>query len=322
MLDIARVESGRIDIRDEAFDLGEAVRSTASLCELRAQEKGVAFRLELDPAAEGAVVGDDGRLKQILFNLLSNALKFTDEGSVTFRVMVTAADEGDVFRFEVEDTGVGFEATSKDRLFQRFEQADGSITRRFGGTGLGLAISRDLAQLMGGTLDAEGELGRGATFTLQLPLERREPAVAAEALPALERPSRPLRVLLAEDHAVNRTVVQMMLADTGATLCCVENGQEAVEAAAAERFDVVLMDMQMPVMDGLTALAAIREQERASGADRTPVFILSANAMPEHARASLAAGADRHITKPISAPELLGALAAVAREKDEAELAA
>ena len=319
VLDLARVESGRIEIRDEAFDLADAVRATAALCELRAQEKGVAFKLEIAPEAAGEVRGDCGRLKQILFNLLSNALKFTTEGHVALRLTTRETEAGPVFRFEVEDTGVGFDPACKDRLFRRFEQEDGSITRRYGGTGLGLAISRDLAELMGGSLDAASTPGEGATFVVELPLPRcggRENAAVSQASGTTR-----LRVLLAEDHAVNRQVVEMMLSGTGVDLTCVENGQEAVEAVAAQSFDVVLMDMQMPVMDGLDALRAIRRQERGSGAARTTVFMLSANAMPEHARASLAAGADKHLTKPISAPELLGALAELAQQKAE-ELAA
>jgi CheY-like chemotaxis protein len=233
-------------------------------------------------------------------------------------------DNGRVrLRFEVQDTGIGLRPEDQGRLFQNFSQVDGSITRRFGGTGLGLAISRDLAELMGGTLDAHGEPGRGATFTLELPLERAAPAAAEAAERAAPATgSTRLRVLLAEDHAVNRTVVQMMLADTGAELHCVENGQQALHELAAGRFDVVLMDMQMPVMDGLTSLRRLRERERSTGAPPTPVFMLSANAMPEHVQASLEAGAERHITKPVSAPELLGALAEVARQKELSELAA
>ena len=316
VLDLARVESGRIEIRDEAFDLVDAVKATAALCELRAREKGVDFRLEIDPAAEGEVRGDCGRLKQILFNLLSNALKFTAQGHVALRLTVQDTGGRPVFRFEVEDTGVGFDPAVKERLFKRFEQEDGSITRRYGGTGLGLAISRDLAELMGGSLDASSTPGEGATFVVELPLPRcGDAAVAAPGPEGTDAPR--LRVLLAEDHAINRQVVEMMLGGTGVELSCVENGQEAVEAVAAEAFDVVLMDMQMPVMDGMDALRAIRRQEREAGAPRTTVFMLSANAMPQHMHASMAAGADKHLTKPISAPELLGALAELAQQKAE-----
>ena len=258
------------------------------------------------------VDGDAGRLKQILFNLLSNALKFTSEGHVALKVGVDAASE--MYRFEVEDTGVGFDPSVKDKLFTRFEQEDGSITRRFGGTGLGLAISRELAGLMGGQLDAHAVPGKGATFILELPLRRVEAAEPAPAMsPLPSAVSADLRVLLAEDHEINRKVVELMLDCIACQLTCVQDGQEAVQAVITHRFDVVLMDMQMPVMDGLTAIRAIRAHEAATGAPRTPIFTLSANAMQEHFEASVAAGADRHLTKPITAAALLGALADLGR---------
>ena len=324
VLDLARVEAGHVEIHIEPFELGASVRAVAALTELRADQTDVAFRLEIDPAAEGVAEGDAGRIKQILFNLLSNALKFTTRGHVALRVSVDDACEPPLFRFEVEDTGVGFDPSAKDKLFQRFEQEDGSITRRFGGTGLGLAISRDLAALMGGTIDARSEPGRGSTFVLELPMVRRrterpEAAPAAAYEPPLA-PTR-LRVLLADDHETNRKVVELMVEAIGCDLTCVEDGQEAVQAVLTDRFDIVLMDMQMPVMDGLTAIRAIRAHEAETGAPRTRIFTLSANAMQEHERASAEAGAERHLTKPVTAAVLLGALAEVAQQKAAAEAA-
>jgi CheY-like chemotaxis protein/nitrogen-specific signal transduction histidine kinase len=325
ILDLARVESGRLEINPEPFNLDAAVRATAALSELRAREKGIGFEVVIDPAAAGAVVGDEGRIKQILFNLLSNAVKFTPAGRVSLRVSVDDRLEPPRFTFVVADTGVGFQPECRDRLFSRFEQEDGSITRQFGGSGLGLAISRDLAELMGGALEADSEPGRGATFTLRLDLPWAEAAAETEweAAPAFVsgQEPRPLRVLLAEDHPINQKVVELMLAPMGADLSCVGNGQEAVEAVAAGRFDVVLMDMQMPVMDGLTAIRLIRERERREGGPPTPIFTLSANAMSEHVEASLAAGADRHLTKPIAAPVLFGALGEIAEQVAMAEAA-
>jgi PAS domain S-box-containing protein len=317
VLDLARVESGRVEIQIEPFELGASVRAVAALTELRAEHKGVQFKLDIAPEAEGVAEGDAGRLKQILFNLLSNALKFTTAGHVLLRVTVDDAAEPPRFRFEVEDTGVGFDPETKDKLFQRFEQADGSITRKFGGTGLGLAISRDLAELMGGTLDASAEPGKGAVFVLELPMVRRSTErPIEEPLPEFDMaPQENLRVLLADDHETNRKVVELMVAAIGCDLTCVEDGEEAVQAVLTNRFDVVLMDMQMPVMDGLTAIRAIRAHEAETGAPRTRIFTLSANAMQEHERASAEAGADRHLTKPITAAVLLGALAEVAQEK-------
>jgi PAS domain S-box-containing protein len=316
ILDLSRVESGRMAIDAEPFDLRETVRSVAAVSEMRAREKGVAFELRVSPAVNRPVVGDAGRLKQILNNLLSNAVKFTHAGLIRLEV-AEATDQPGAYTFTVTDTGVGFCPETAGRLFRRFEQEDGSITRRFGGSGLGLAISRDLAELMGGAVSACSTPGEGSTFTVRLPLPDADAPLQPvwEAAPAfVETEGRPLRVLLAEDHPTNQKVVELLLATMGAELTCVENGEEAVLAAADQPFDVVLMDMQMPVMDGLTAIRLIRAAERAGGRRPLPIFTLSANAMTEHAEASMAAGADRHLTKPISAAVLLGALGEVAEQ--------
>jgi PAS domain S-box-containing protein len=314
VLDLARIESGRLEIESEPFHLADAARSVAGLLTMRAQEKGVALNLELAPEADGRVVGDVVRLKQILTNLLSNAVKFTEKGEV--RLTVSAPAEGG-FRFDIRDTGVGFDARQKARVFARFQQADGSITRRFGGSGLGLAISLQLAELMGGTLDCESTPGEGSTFTLVLPL----PAAEAEASVgaghgpaagvAAREEDRPMRVLLADDHPTNRKVVELILAQVGVELTSVENGLAAVEAFRRRAYDAVLMDMQMPVMDGLTATRLIRDHEEARGLAPTPVLMLTANALAEHLEASRRAGADAHLSKPITADKLLGTLAAL-----------
>jgi CheY-like chemotaxis protein/anti-sigma regulatory factor (Ser/Thr protein kinase) len=313
VLDLARIESGRLEIESEPFHLADAARSVAGLLTMRAQEKGVALNLELAPEADGRVVGDVVRLKQILTNLLSNAVKFTEKGEV--RLTVSALAEGG-FRFDIRDTGVGFDARQKARVFARFQQADGSITRRFGGSGLGLAISLQLAELMGGTLDCESTPGEGSTFTLILPLPAAEAEAAAgaghgAAAGAVAREDRPMRVLLADDHPTNRKVVELILAQVGVELTSVENGLAAVEAFRRRAYDAVLMDMQMPVMDGLTATRLIRDHEEARGLAPTPVLMLTANALAEHLEASRRAGADAHLSKPITADKLLGALAAL-----------
>jgi PAS domain S-box-containing protein len=309
VLDLARIESGRLELKPEPFDLEACVRSVAALFEPGARAKGLDFVVEVAPAAAGGFLGDAPRIRQILSNLLSNAAKFTAQGSLTLSAAAENGEGGALLTLSVADTGIGFDAETKARLFERFEQADGSITRRYGGTGLGLAISRSLAQAMGGSLTARSTEGEGSVFTLTLRLPRCEAVCAepADVAPDAEEnggllgpAGRPLRVLLAEDHAVNRRVVELILGAAGVELTAVENGQLAVEAAAREDFDLILMDMQMPVMDGLTAIRAIR----ASG-NAAPIHALSANAMPEHVDASLAAGADGHLTKPISADALL-----------------
>jgi CheY-like chemotaxis protein len=226
------------------------------------------------------------------------------------------ADEGHVYRIVVKDTGVGFETSEAERLFKPFYKADLSLTRSVGGLGVGLSLARDAARAMGGDIVAEGEFGRGAVFTVALPL----PPATEQALttsssgptPDAEPQAEagPLRVLLADDHEGNRRIVELILDHLGAEVASVENGAEAVEAFKRSAFDVVLMDLQMPVMDGLTAIRQIRALELPIGR-RTPIIVLSANAQAQHLAASAAAGADNHIGKPILAPTLIAALEAV-----------
>jgi PAS domain S-box-containing protein len=322
VLDVARIESGRLELAREPFELGAAVRVVAAMFEPKANEKGLAFEITTAPAADAMVTGDVVRLSQIVSNLLSNAVKFTDAGKVSVHIEATRSVETVNVQLTVRDTGIGFDAKTGAKLFQRFEQADGSITRRFGGSGLGLAISRSLAEAMGGTLEAVSEPGRGSAFTLTLALPRSRATGDAGPAAALETEAAKLadgpKVLLAEDHPTNRKVVSLILESVGVELTVVENGQEAVDAVAAQHFDVILMDMQMPVMDGLTATRLIRERERATGAQRTPILALTANAMPEHTQASLDAGADGHLSKPISAGKLVEAVRIASEQGAEA----
>jgi len=307
ILDLARVESGRLELGDEPYDLARAVEEAAQLYAAAARDKGLQFFVEVAPEAKIWAHGDAVRLKQILTNLVSNAVKFTASGFVS--LTVDAGPQG--LRFVVQDTGIGFDAETRDRLFSRFEQADGDITRRFGGSGLGLAISRELAAMMGGGLGCESEPGGGAAFILTLPLRAAEaPAaptqtVAPSGASALADNSRRLRILVADDHPTNRRVVELILDQEAVDLVSVEDGAQAVEACRAAVFDLVLMDMQMPVMDGLTATREIRLHEVAMGVPRTPVVMLTANALPEHIAAGMDAGADRHLAKPFSVDALL-----------------
>jgi len=299
VLDLARIETGRLELKPEPFDLEDCLTSAAMLFRPGAVHKGLEFTLSIADEVKGAYIGDVVRIRQIICNLLSNAVKFTSNGGVSLEV---ALSDAGVVAIAVRDSGIGFGPEAKDRLFERFEQADGSITRRFGGTGLGLAISRSLAEAMGGQLDADSEVGVGSVFTLRLKLERSEEGPAEPVnrpMGTLPSNEQPVRVLLAEDHAINRKVVELLLAGSGMELTSVENGAEAVAAVARERFDLILMDMQMPVMDGLTAIRAIRLAEAASGRPRALISTLSANALPEHVSASLDAGADAHLSKPI-----------------------
>jgi PAS domain S-box-containing protein len=304
VLDLARVESGRLELANEPFDLARCIADVAALFQPGADAKGLALIVEPAPQIVGVFLGDAARVRQILSNLVANAVKFTDAGAVRIGASALRTPDGVEARVWVKDTGIGFDEDAKARLFGRFEQADGSITRRYGGTGLGLAISRSLAERMGGTLEASAVAGEGATFTVCLPLTR---AAAGPVFAALgseanaapdDRP--PLKVLLAEDHPINRRVVQIILEAAGVDLTCVENGALAVEAWEHSAFDLVLMDMQMPVMDGLTAIRAIRERELQTQRPRTPI-----HALPDHVRATRDAGADGHLTKPITADALI-----------------
>ena len=309
ILDSAKIESGQVAIEPAPFDLEQLVADIGALWRVKAEDKGVGLDVEFDPALAGLVEGDAVRLRQVLTNLVSNALKFTSQGSV--RLTVGAA--GDRIAFRVSDTGVGFDTEQRSRIFRRFQQADGSITRRYGGTGLGLAISTALVDLMGGALDCESTPGEGSSFWFEIPLPRVERTDARAAAPeTVERDvtAAPLRILLADDHPANRKVVEIMLGATEMELVAVEDGLQAVEAFNGGGFDLVLMDMQMPVMDGLSATAAIRRHEADQGLGRTPIIMLTANAMAEHVEAGRAAGADAHLTKPVTMTSLFAAIGA------------
>jgi CheY-like chemotaxis protein/anti-sigma regulatory factor (Ser/Thr protein kinase) len=263
------------------------------------------------PEADRSVLGDPVRLKQILANLTSNAIKFTDKGAVALEISCLD-DAGGRFLLIVRDTGCGFDAPTRARLFGRFQQGDGAMNRRAGGSGLGLAIARQLTELMGGELDGESVEGEGATFSLTLTLPSATAALAVEPAPAdAGAAEHPARILIVDDNANNRLVLEALLDHVGAETQSAENGQEALDAWRASDFDAIIMDMQMPVMDGLAATRAIREAERREGLRRTPIIFVSANAMPEHVAAARAAGADDHVAKPVAAEKLFSALSNV-----------
>jgi signal transduction histidine kinase/ActR/RegA family two-component response regulator len=307
ILDLARIEAGQIVLETSRFHLGELIRSAAALAKLRADEKSIDLRVTLAPEADVVVEGDPIRTRQVLLNLLTNAVKFTDSGFVA--VAAERLAEGPV-RIGVQDTGVGFNPTIAEKLFGRFEQADGSITRRFGGSGLGLSISRDLVHMMNGQIAVESREGEGSTFWFTLPLPE---APLGEGLPVhvpASEAAEAVRILLADDHPTNRMVVELMLAGL-AEVTAVEDGAQAVAAFSQRGFDVVLMDMQMPVMDGLTAVRTIRNLESERQAEATPIIMLTANALPEHVADSLKAGANLHLQKPVTLASLVGAIASV-----------
>ena len=315
ILDFSKIEAGEIRLAHDPFGMERLVGGIAELHRASADSKGLNFEWSVAPEASGRFAGDTVRLTQILSNLLSNAVKFTEAGTV--RLDVTEY-EGQI-RFAVSDSGIGFSDEVHARLFNRFEQADTSIRRRFGGTGLGLAISRSLAELMDGHITATSQPGKGSVFCLLAPLARRagvEEEVRTPAQHTIDIAGR--RILLAEDHPTNQKVVQLILDSVGIAPVIVENGALALDLLRAETFDVVLMDMQMPELDGLAATAMLRAHERANGLPRTPVIMLTANALDEHVKASHDAGADLHLSKPIQAQALIGAILDVMAAGDEA----
>jgi signal transduction histidine kinase/ActR/RegA family two-component response regulator/HAMP domain-containing protein len=310
ILDFSKVDAGRLELERAPFDLGEMVRQTVGLFTAQAGAKGIALKLDLAANLPREVAGDAIRLRQVLTNLLSNALKFTHQGAVGVRVVAypgeDAARQG--FLFSVSDSGVGIAAEKLDMIFTPFSQADSSISRRFGGTGLGLAIAQRLVAMMDGSLWVESTPGHGSTFHFRVLLH---PAAA----PITSRPA-PLaavragaRVLVVEDTPVNQRLAQTLLAKRGYLVELANDGLEALDKTREEDFDLILMDMQMPNMDGLEATERIRARERETGRPRTPIVAMTANAQEVDRQRCLAAGMDDFIAKPFRADELLGVVA-------------
>ncbi|MES2340247.1 MAG: ATP-binding protein [Pseudomonadota bacterium] len=312
VLDLSKIEAGKLELEETAFDISDLARGAHAAFTAIANKKGLSFDLAVESDARGVYLGDSTRVRQILYNLVSNALKFTETGEV--RVSVARTQAG--LTLTVADTGIGIPAERLASLFQKFEQADASTTRRYGGTGLGLAICRELAQLMGGAIEAQSTPGQGTTFVVTLPLAKSDvelalPLPAADEPPAGEIEVGTLRVLAAEDNTVNQLVLKTLLHQIGIHPTVVDNGALAVEAWARETWDVILMDVQMPEMDGPTATGVIRTREAAEGRARTPIIALTANAMAHQVAEYVEAGMDGFVAKPIEAGRLFAALQAV-----------
>ena len=336
ILDVAKIEAGHLDFSIGDMDLERELDGIIGTARVKAEAKGLAFHVERGPGARGDFLGDATRIRQVLSNLLSNAVKFTPEGEISVSIEVgddTPEPGVAMLTLTVRDTGVGFDAEAGEALFQRFSQADSTITRRFGGTGLGLSICRSLIEIMSGEITAQSRPGEGSCFTVSIPLSRTRSVAAHDAASdaakarAAEQVSvavgptpwigdAPLKVLMAEDHPVNQRVVQAILSGGGMEVTTVGDGAQAVEAFSAGAFDLILMDMQMPVMDGLTATRAIRAAEQAEGRPRTPLIMLSANAMAQHLRDAADAGADSHLAKPITPGSLMAAIEAAVQPAD------
>ncbi|WP_056436779.1 hybrid sensor histidine kinase/response regulator [Caulobacter sp. Root1455] len=305
VLDLSKIESGRFELDDHVFDLAQTVAAACRPFALLAGQKDVAFVTEIAPDAAGAWCGDSVRLRQVLSNLASNAVKFTPEGRI--RLSVEACPEG--LSFTLADTGIGIAPERIAALFEKFVQADSSTTRRFGGTGLGLAISRELVERMGGTLRMDSAPGKGSTFSFRLPFVRADAADYLDPAPG-EGDIRSLRILAAEDNATNQFILRALLEPAGVDLHTVANGREALDAFHADDFDLILMDVQMPVMNGIEATRAIRQRENAHSLSPTPILALSANVMSHQLAEYALAGMDGVVAKPLDAGKLIEAIAA------------
>jgi CheY-like chemotaxis protein/nitrogen-specific signal transduction histidine kinase len=298
LLDLSRIETGALTLEVCRFDLEHLLRGVAAAYQPLAAKKGLSFELEITEDARGAYLGDTARIRRILYSLADNAVKFTETGGVTLR----AGIEGGHVVLRVTDTGIGIGAEDCERLFEGFFQADASLTRPYGGAGVGLAVCRELTNLMDGIIEASSVLGEGSVFTVWLPLERVEPinkAPEADAAEARERPAE-LRVLAAEDNTTNQMVLRALLAAAGIAPTLVENGREAVEVWEKQEWDIVLMDIQMPEMNGVDATRAIRLREQETGRTRTPIIAVTANAMTHQIAEYDAAGMDGVVPKPLN----------------------
>ncbi len=307
ILDFSKIEAGRVDLDPRPFALATLVADAVSIVSGGINGRTLDISTDLDARVPAVLVGDEDRLRQILLNLLNNAVKFTPAGGVYLSVAPARGPLG-WMRFTVTDTGIGIPPDKRDRLFERFSQVNGTIRRRYGGTGLGLAICRSLVEAMGGAIGVEGAEGQGSTFWFEVPL----PAGASEAGADIEREDagvgvRPARVLLVEDQALNQDLVRAVLEAAGHAVVVVGDGAQAVRAVREAVFDLVLMDAQMPVMDGISATRRIRAADHPSR--DVPIVAMSANVMPAQVAALLAAGMDDHVGKPFRQRDLFAAVA-------------
>jgi signal transduction histidine kinase/CheY-like chemotaxis protein len=324
ILDMAAIEEGKLKVAPEAIDLPRVLRDVVTPMAAQARDKGLQFEVSMSPSLPGAVRLDPTRTRQVLFNLLSNAIKFTERGSVGFEVDVQPGASADTIAlvFTVRDTGIGMSAASVERLFERFFQVESRLNRRRGGSGLGLNISRALADLMGGSLQVESREGHGSTFTLRLPttveasaapcfantlppMSQAAPAEAPTTVAPATAPldAAPLKVLVVDDHPVNLKLATALLQKMGHEVHQATNGLQALERVQAQAFDLVLMDLHMPEMDGLESTQRIRALPAPRG--QVPVVVLTANALEEARQDAVGAGASGFLTKPLRVQELL-----------------
>jgi PAS domain S-box-containing protein len=307
VLDMSKIEAGRLELEKIEFSLNDLLLRSIEIMALRAQEKKLELSYEVEPGIGTIRLGDVTRLRQILLNLLGNAIKFTEKGKVHLHVE-SLPGKPDILLFSVADTGIGIETEKLDVIFDRFTQADSSVTRRYGGTGLGLAIAKRLIELMGGRIWVESVRGKGSTFYFMAPLEKSnlgrsesQPQPTSQTAPPTDAP----QILLVDDSEDNRMLVEIYLRQLKCRLDQAANGEEAVEKAEQARYDLILMDMQMPVMDGYTATRQIRLAEQSAQATPVPILALTANAMQEDVDEGFRAGCTEYLTKPLNRIQLV-----------------
>jgi CheY-like chemotaxis protein len=311
ILDLSRVEAGRLELVLADFEPRRLVEDVAASVATRAHEKGLGFNVRFQRGLPAVLMGDEGRLRQVLFNLIGNAVKFTEHGSVTVHVAYREIDAERVrLEVSVHDTGIGIDAAALPTLFERFRQADSGIARRYGGSGLGLAICRGLVDLMGGRIEVETEPGKGSTFCVSLDLQRGQTAEVAHADSRFDTERAVmldgLRILVAEDNEINQLVISATLAQLGHSCDLACDGLEVLAMVEVGHYDLVLMDIQMPNLDGLSAARAIRALD--SHTAHIPIIALTANTMVEDRETYIAAGMDDHVAKPIEARKLARAI--------------
>jgi len=311
ILDFSKIEAGQLHVESIGFDLGELLTEVHDMLEVKARQRGLALIIDTAPDVPQRVVSDPTRIRQVLINLVGNAIKFTHRGHVAVRARIASplSAAGRVLELAVEDTGIGISPEQQRRVFEAFTQADTSTTRRYGGTGLGLAISCRLAELMGGSIQLQSELDKGSTFRLMLPVGVE--AVSTDNTPPVQPQSTPAkafvaRVLLVEDNLENRALAMRLLQHLGCEVDAAENGSIALTQLRARKYDLVLMDCHMPVLNGYDATREIRKQE--SAGEHLPIIALSASVLPEERQRCLDVGMDDYVAKPFSRRDLEGVL--------------